>query len=85
MQCPSKQHSHSRSPGNYGSIYRFIHRLEMTEPYLVIDGWMRHGWINLIARRSTLLVFNVKVATFLRPSLSVRGNYERFASAIFAV
>jgi Tfp pilus assembly protein PilO len=56
--------------GNYGSIYRFIHRLEMTEPYLVIERLDAARLDKSDRASSTLLVFNVKVATFLRPSLS---------------
>lgn len=55
--------------GDYGSIYRFIHRLEMTEPYLVIERLDAARLDKSDRASSTLLVFNVKVATFLRPSL----------------
>lgn len=54
--------------GSYGSIYRFIHRLEMTEPYLVIERLDAARLDKSDRASSTLLVFNVKVATFLRPS-----------------
>ncbi len=60
--------------GNYGAIYRFIHRLEMTEPYLVIERLDAARLDKSDRALSTLLVFNVKVATFLRPSL--RGAQE---------
>jgi Tfp pilus assembly protein PilO len=56
--------------GNYGAIYRFIHRLEMTEPYLVIERLDAARLDKSDRASSTLLVFNIKVATFLRPSLS---------------
>ena len=55
--------------GNYGAVYRFIHRLEMTEPYLVIERLDAARLDKSDRALSTLLVFNVKVATFLRPSL----------------
>jgi Tfp pilus assembly protein PilO len=54
--------------GAYGSIYRFIHRLEMTERYLVIERLDAARLDKSDRASSTLLVFNVKVATFLRPS-----------------
>jgi len=54
--------------GAYGSIYRFIHRLEMTERYLVIERLDAARLDKSDHASSTLLVFNVKVATFLRPS-----------------
>lgn len=54
--------------GDYGAIYRFIHRLEMTEPYLVIERLDAARLDKSDHAASTLLVFNVKVATFLRPS-----------------
>jgi Tfp pilus assembly protein PilO len=54
--------------GNYGAIYRFIHRLEITEPYLVIERLDAARLDKSDRASSTLLIFNVKVATFLRPS-----------------
>ena len=54
--------------GNYGAIYRFIHRLEMMEPYLVIERLDAARLDKSDRASSTLLVFNVMVATFLRPS-----------------
>ena len=54
--------------GSYGAIYRFIHRLELTEPYLVIERLDAARLDKSDRASSTLLVFNVKVATFLRPS-----------------
>jgi Tfp pilus assembly protein PilO len=56
--------------GDYGAIYRFIHRLETTEPYLVIERLDAARLDKSDRASSTLLVFNVKVATFLRPSHS---------------
>lgn len=55
--------------GDYGAIYRFIHRLEMTERYLVIEQLDATRLDSSDRASRTLLVFNVKVATFLRPSL----------------
>lgn len=53
--------------GQYGAIYRFIHRLETTEPYLVIEG-LDAARVDKSDRASSMLVvFNVKVMTFLRP------------------
>jgi Tfp pilus assembly protein PilO len=54
--------------GDYGAIYRFIHRLEMTEPYLVIERLDAARLDKSDHASSTLLVFNIKVTTFLRPS-----------------
>ena len=54
--------------GEYGAIYRFIHRLEMTERYLVIEQLDATRLDSSDRASRTLLVFNVKVATFLRPS-----------------
>ncbi len=54
--------------GDYGSIYRFIHRLERTERYLVIEQLDATRLETSDRASRTLLVFNVKVATFLRPS-----------------
>ena len=55
--------------GDYGAIYRFIHRLEKTERYLVIEQLDATRLETSDRTLPTLLVFNVKVATFLRPSL----------------
>lgn len=55
--------------GDYGAIYRFIHRLERTERYLVIEQLDATRLESSDRASRTLLVFNVKVATFLRPSL----------------
>ena len=55
--------------GDYGALYRFIHRLEMTEPYLVIERLDAARLDKSDQSSSTLLVFNIKVATFLRPNL----------------
>lgn len=55
--------------GDYGAIYRFIHRLEKTERYLVIEQLDATRLETSDHASRTLLVFNVKVATFLRPSL----------------
>ena len=55
--------------GDYGAIYRFIHRLEKTERYLVIEQLDATRLDTSDRTSRTLLVFNVKVATFLRPSL----------------
>ena len=57
-----------KATGDYGAIYRFIHRLEMTEPYLVIESLDAARLDKSDRVSSTLLVFNVKVATFLRPN-----------------
>ena len=54
--------------GDYGAIYRFIHRLEKTERYLVIEQLDATRLDSSDRASATLLVFNVKVATFLRPS-----------------
>jgi hypothetical protein len=54
--------------GDYGAIYRFLHRLEKTERYLVIEQLDATRLDSSDRASSTLLVFNVKVATFLRPS-----------------
>ena len=56
--------------GGYGAIYRFIHRLGLTDPYLVIERLDAARVDKSDRASSTLLVFNVKVATFLRPSPS---------------
>jgi hypothetical protein len=56
--------------GDYGAIYRFIHRLERTEPYLVIERLDAARLDKTDYAASALIVFNIKVATFLRPTPS---------------
>lgn len=54
--------------GDYGAIYRFIHRLEMTKPYLVIERLDAARMDSSNRASSRLIIFNMKVATFLRPA-----------------
>lgn len=56
--------------GEYAAIYRFIHRLETTEPYLVIESLnaTRASKADHDEGAATLVVFQIKVATFLRPN-----------------
>jgi Tfp pilus assembly protein PilO len=57
-----------KATGDYASIYKFIQRLEQTEPYLVIESLdaARVDHTEQVAR--ALVVFNMKVVTFLRAS-----------------
>jgi hypothetical protein len=67
---PTKATLTFKVTGSYGAIYRFIHRLETTEPYLVIERLDAARLDRSDRTSATLVVFNVKVATFLRPSHS---------------
>jgi Tfp pilus assembly protein PilO len=63
-----------RAVGEYGAIYRFIHRLETTEPYLFVES-LDVSRANDSSRAAlTLLVFNVRVVTFLRPDPAKVGE-----------
>lgn len=71
---PAKATLAFRAEGQYGAIYRFLHRLETTEPYLFIESLdvSRAGQSNRAG--STLLAFNVRVVTFLRPDPAKVGE-----------
>lgn len=54
-----------RASGEYAAVYRFIHRLETADPYVVIES------LDVAGKRQQdfspgLVVVNIKVATYLR-------------------
>lgn len=53
--------------GDYTSIYKFIQRLEQTEPYLVIES-LDAARVDHSSTAAALVEFNMKVVTFLRAS-----------------
>ena len=67
-ELPVKATLTFKATGNYAALYRFIHRLEITEPYLVIESLDAVRLDTSDRASSTLVVLNIKVATFLRPS-----------------
>lgn len=71
---PAKASLAFSAVGQYGAIYRFLHRLETTEPYLFIESLdvSRANESNRAAL--TLLSFNVRVVTFLRPDPAKVGE-----------
>lgn len=71
---PAKASLAFRAVGEYGAIYRFIHRLETTKPYLFIES-LDVSRANDSSRAAlTLLSFNVRVVTFLRPDPAKVGQ-----------
>jgi Tfp pilus assembly protein PilO len=60
--------------GEYADIYRFIHRLEAADYYLVIESLdaARAGSVTSAGRAQ--VVFNVRVVTFLRPDALTIGE-----------
>jgi len=64
---PAKASLAFRAVGEYGAIYRFLHRLETTEPYLFIESLDVSRTSEPNRAALTLLAFNVRVVTFLRP------------------
>jgi len=64
---PAKATLAFRAVGEYGAIYRFLHRLETTEPYLFIESLDVSRTSEPNRAALTLLAFNVRVVTFLRP------------------
>lgn len=61
-----------RAIGEYADIYRFIHRLETAQSYLVIESLdvTRSG--GRTAAGKSLIELNVRVVTFLRPDPSTQ-------------
>jgi len=64
---PAKATLAFRAVGEYGAIYRFLHRLETTEPYIFIESLDVSRTSEPNRAALTLLAFNVRVVTFLRP------------------
>ncbi|MGH7206078.1 MAG: type 4a pilus biogenesis protein PilO [Nitrospiraceae bacterium] len=70
---PAKASLSFKATGEYAAIYRVIHRLETTDPYLVIESLDAARAPKSERSTSTLVVFNVRVATFLRPHVPTAG------------
>lgn len=71
---PAKASLAFRAIGGYGAIYRFLHRIETTKPYLFIES-LDVSRANESSRATlTLLAFNVRVVTFLRPDPAKVGE-----------
>ena len=71
---PAKASLAFRAVGEYGAIYRFIHRLETTKPYLFVESLDVSRANDSTQAALTLLVFNVRVVTFLRPDPAKVGE-----------
>lgn len=71
---PAKASLAFRAVGEYGAIYRFLHRLETTEPYLFIESLDVSRTSEPNRAALTLLAFNVRVVTFLRPDPAKVGE-----------
>lgn len=56
--------------GDYAAIYRFLHRLETAESYLVIER-LDVGTAQTQRRAAGRVMVNITVATYLRPAPSV--------------
>lgn len=54
--------------GDYAAVYRFIHRLESADSYVVIESLDASRTAKSDKGRASSVVFHVKVATFLRPN-----------------
>ena len=65
---PTKATLTFRVTGDYAAIYRFIHRLETSESYLVIERLDAARADKGIRATSQHVVFHVTVATFLQPA-----------------
>lgn len=54
--------------GDYAAVYRFIHRLESADSYVVIESLDASRTAKSEKGSGSSVVFHVKVATFLRPN-----------------
>jgi len=54
--------------GDYAAVYRFIHRLESADSYVVIESLNASRTAKSDKGSSSSVVFHVTVATFLRPN-----------------
>ena len=61
-----------RAVGEYADIYRFIHRLETAQSYLVIESLDVTKSGGHTAAGKSLVELNVRVVTFLRPDASTQ-------------
>jgi Tfp pilus assembly protein PilO len=61
-----------RAIGEYADIYRFIHRLETAQSYLVIESLDVTRSSGRTAAGKSLVELNVRVVTFLRPDASTQ-------------
>ena len=61
-----------RASGEYADIYRFIHRLETAQSYLVIESLDVTRSNRQTATGKSLVELNVRVVTFLRPDPSTQ-------------
>ncbi len=64
---PAKATIAFRASGDYASVYRFIHRLETVDPYVVIESLDVAGEDKSKHSSAARVVINIKVATYLRP------------------
>ncbi len=72
-RLPVKASLSFRVVGDYAAMYRFIHRLETAESYLVVESLDAARAYKAARAASHAVVFNVTVITFLRPPLP-KGN-----------
>ncbi|HSQ92570.1 MAG TPA: type 4a pilus biogenesis protein PilO [Nitrospiraceae bacterium] len=63
-----------RAVGEYANIYRFIHRLETAQSYLVIESLDVTSSRGQTGAGKSLVELNVRVVTFLRPDPSRQGE-----------
>lgn len=61
-----------RPQGEYAAIRRFIHRLETTSSYLYIESLDASRATGSVETRSPLVVFNLRLVTFLKPDPPAR-------------
>jgi Tfp pilus assembly protein PilO len=71
-QMPVKATISFKVTGEYGAVYRFIHRLETSGSYIVVESLDATRADKAHRATSNLVVFNMTVATFLRQSEPTR-------------
>ena len=65
---PAKATISFQATGEYAAIYRFLHRLESADSYLVIESMDVTRVVGNGRSGQTLVGLNIRVATFLRPA-----------------
>lgn len=65
---PAKATISFQATGEYGAIYRFLHRLESADSYLVIESMDVARVVGDGKGSQALVGLNIRVATFLRPA-----------------
>lgn len=73
-QLPVKGTLKFSAVGEYDAVYRFIHRLELVEPYLVIEGLDASRTAKGNLTRATHVQLNISLVTYLQADAPKRSS-----------